>query len=178
MTNAELAMLSLVAERPRHGYEIEQVIEERGMREWTEVGFSSIYYLLKKLEREALVEGRLEQGQRGPARRVYALTPEGTRQLRKGVLEALSNPRPCNPSILLGRACLPVVSTAEAILALRRYASALRQHGDRLQQKQTNQQPLPYFVDAVFDHGLARLEAELVWVEAFIKRLEEHDGQA
>ena len=28
MTKAELAILSLVAERPRHGYEIEQVIED------------------------------------------------------------------------------------------------------------------------------------------------------
>jgi hypothetical protein len=58
MTNAELAMLCLIAERPRHGYEIEGVIQERGMREWTEVGFSSIYYLLKKLEREGLIVGR------------------------------------------------------------------------------------------------------------------------
>ena len=45
MTNAELAILSLIAEQPRHGYQIDQVIQERGMREWTEVGFSSIYYL-------------------------------------------------------------------------------------------------------------------------------------
>ena len=51
MTNAELAILSLIGESPRHGYEIEQVIEARGMREWTEIGFSSIYYLLKKLEK-------------------------------------------------------------------------------------------------------------------------------
>ena len=43
MTDAELAVLSLVAEQPCHGYEIEQVIEARGVREWTEVGFSSIY---------------------------------------------------------------------------------------------------------------------------------------
>ena len=51
MTNAELAILSLVAEQPRHGYEIENVIEQRGMRAWTEIGFSSIYYILKKLEK-------------------------------------------------------------------------------------------------------------------------------
>ena len=50
MTNPELAILSLIAEKPRHGYDIEQVIEARGMREWTEIGFSSIYYLLNKLE--------------------------------------------------------------------------------------------------------------------------------
>jgi DNA-binding PadR family transcriptional regulator len=68
MTNAELAILSLVDERPRHGYEVEQVIEERGMREWTEIGFSSIYYLLKKLEREGQTRGQLGEADRGPAR--------------------------------------------------------------------------------------------------------------
>ena len=31
MTNAELAILSLVAEQPRHGYEIQQVIEHVGV---------------------------------------------------------------------------------------------------------------------------------------------------
>jgi len=32
MTNAELAILSLVVEKSRHGYEIELVIEEREMQ--------------------------------------------------------------------------------------------------------------------------------------------------
>ena len=56
MTNAEFAILSLIVEQPRHGYEIEQVIEERGMRNWTEVGFSSIYYILNKLEIQFISE--------------------------------------------------------------------------------------------------------------------------
>ena len=42
MTPAELAVLGLIVEQPRHGYEIEKVIEDRGMREWTEIGFSTI----------------------------------------------------------------------------------------------------------------------------------------
>ena len=60
MTNAELAILSLIAEQPRHGYDIEQIIEARGMREWTEIGFSSIYYLPNKLEKAGLVESQLQ----------------------------------------------------------------------------------------------------------------------
>ena len=59
MTNAELAILSLVAEQPRHGYEIESVIEQRGMRAWTEIGFSSIYYILKKLEKAGLIAAEI-----------------------------------------------------------------------------------------------------------------------
>jgi len=79
MTNAELAILSLIAEQPRHGYEIEQVIEERRMREWTEIGFTSIYYLLPAQEAGTggLIEGQLEEAERGPAREAYHLTPAG-----------------------------------------------------------------------------------------------------
>jgi hypothetical protein len=50
LTDAELLVLGLVAEMPRHGYQLEQVIEQRGMREWTRIGFSSIYFVLGKLE--------------------------------------------------------------------------------------------------------------------------------
>ncbi|MDZ4159188.1 MAG: helix-turn-helix transcriptional regulator, partial [Anaerolineaceae bacterium] len=56
MTNAELAILSLLVERALHGYEIERIIQERGIRDWTEIGFSSIYYLLKKLKNKGLIE--------------------------------------------------------------------------------------------------------------------------
>jgi len=79
MTSAELAVLSLIVEKPRHGYEIEQVIQERGMREWTEVGFSSIYYLLRRMEQRGLIVGGLQQAERGPARKVYRPTPAGGR---------------------------------------------------------------------------------------------------
>jgi len=75
MTNAELAVLGLVVEQPRHGYQIEQLIEQRGMRRWTDIGFSSIYFLLKKLEHGGFIEGRLEKTERGPARKVYHPTP-------------------------------------------------------------------------------------------------------
>ncbi|HWI61463.1 MAG TPA: PadR family transcriptional regulator, partial [Symbiobacteriaceae bacterium] len=78
MTNAEIAIMTVLAERPCHGYEVEAVIEARGMREWTEVGFSSIYYVLKKLEAQGLVEGvAASEGSRGPARITYRVTPAG-----------------------------------------------------------------------------------------------------
>ena len=112
MTNAELAVLSLVAQQPRHGYEIEQVIEERGMRNWTEIGFSSIYYLLKKLERKGLVESHIEEAERGAARRVYRITQAGVKALRAGLHDALSIPRFHSSSLLLGLSNLPALSPA------------------------------------------------------------------
>lgn len=42
LTDGELTVLGLLAEAPRHGYELDRVIEQRGIREWTTLGFSSI----------------------------------------------------------------------------------------------------------------------------------------
>jgi DNA-binding PadR family transcriptional regulator len=177
MTNAELAILSLVVERPRHGYEIEQVIEERGMREWTEVGFSSIYYLLKKLEREGLVEGRLEQVGRGAARKVYQATPAGRQAWRDGVLETLSVPQRCYPPLQLGLSNLPAIPPAEAVAALQKYHAALTDRQTHVHTGWESQKPLPYFIDAMFDYSLALIEAELNWIEKFITRVEEQYDQ-
>jgi DNA-binding PadR family transcriptional regulator len=178
MTNAELAILSLVGERPRHGYEIEQVIEERGMRAWTEVGFSSIYYLLKKLEQEGLIEGQLEEAERGPARKVYRPTPAGYAALRAAILEALSTPQRTYPPLQLGLANLPGIPPAEAAAALRRYRDALATSRDEAKAKWESQSPLPYFIEAMFDYSVTMLEAEIAWIETFIKKVEEQNGQA
>jgi DNA-binding PadR family transcriptional regulator len=173
MTNAELAILSLVAERPRHGYEIEQVIEKRGMRDWTEVGFSSIYYLLKKLEGKGLVEGRLEEAARGPARKVYLTTPAGDEALREAILETLSAPSPCYPPLQLGLSNLPGIPPAEAVAALQQYHTALEERQVHVQGRRDEQKPLPYFVEAMFDHSLTLIEAEKGWIVKLIRRIEE-----
>jgi DNA-binding PadR family transcriptional regulator len=171
MTNAELAILSLVAERPRHGYEIEQTIEARGMREWTEVGFSSIYYLLKKLQAAGLVEGHLEEGGRGPARRIYGATPAGHAAQQAAVLGALSQPQRCYPPIQLGLACLPAVEPSQARTALDQYRASLAARLAHTRERWLAQRPLPYFVEAMFEHSVSMLEAEIHWVEGVVDHL-------
>ena len=176
MTNAELAILSLIVEQPRHGYEIEQVIETRGMREWTEIGFSSIYYLLKKLEKDGLVEGRTEQPEgRGPARKVYHVTRAGIIAFRKALIESLSTPKPHHTSFSLAIGNLPAIPPAEAVAALQKYHEALAGQLSNVQLRWEEQQPLPYFVDALFDYSVTIIQANLVWVEKFIKKVEEQN---
>ncbi|KPK91928.1 MAG: hypothetical protein AMJ88_12300 [Anaerolineae bacterium SM23_ 63] len=174
MTNAELAILTLIAEKSCHGYEIEQIIEERGMREWTEIGFSSIYYLLKKLEEKGLIEGRMErQAGRGPARKVYQITESGIEARRAGVLEALSIPQRAYPLLQLGLASLPGVSHSEALAALRGYKDNLTDRLEHVRSRWDESRPLPYFVEAMFSHSITMIEAERRWTEEFINQLEE-----
>lgn len=177
LTNADLAILSLVGERPRHGYQIEQVIEERGMREWTRVGFSSIYYVLKKLERGGLIEGKVET-QKGPglARRVYTILPTGKKSLQGGIVEALSVPQPSYLPFQLGLANLPAISPDRATQALHSYQDRLSERLEQIQERWEAQKPLPYFVEAMFGHSTSLIQAEMNWLTTFIRQLESQDS--
>jgi DNA-binding PadR family transcriptional regulator len=177
MTNAEMAILSLVAAQPRHGYQIERVIEERGMRDWTEVGFSSIYYLLKKLERKGLVESQLMDAERGPARKVYQATPAGREAYHDAARDALSAPRRWTSTLLLGLSSLSLIPPAVAVAALHRYCDAQAARRDDVYGRRERQRPLPAFIDAMFDYSLAMIEAEIAWVEKYIKEMEDQHEQ-
>lgn len=172
MTNAELAILSLVVEQPRHGYEIEQVIEEREMRAWSDVGFSSIYYLLRKLEAEGLVASRRQPAPgRGPSRRVYAVTPAGREAWKENVLQALAKPRRSPSDFLLGLANLPHLDPKTVAEALEDHAGDLESRLAHIEQRRAIE--LPFHVEAMFELTTAHLEVELAWIRRFSRRLEE-----
>jgi PadR family transcriptional regulator PadR len=78
--SAELLMLSLVEARPRHGYEIAKLIEERS-HGTVKFNIASLYPLLYRLERRGWLQGRWieKPGQR--RRRHYRLTATGRRVL-------------------------------------------------------------------------------------------------
>ncbi|MEZ4417019.1 MAG: PadR family transcriptional regulator [Gemmatimonadota bacterium] len=162
LTDAELLVLGLVAEMPRHGYELEREIEQRGMREWTQIGFSSVYFVLGRLDKLGLVRARAPEAPK--ARKTFTLTPRGRRALVANTLSALASYRPTYSSVLLGMIHWPVLGKAEALDALRARAEAVEKERARLDIIQLDQQPLPDFVEALFDYSIGQLEAEARWI--------------
>ena len=172
-TNSELAILSLLAERPRHGYDIEQTIEQRGMRNWTEIGFSSIYYLLTKMEKAGMIHSKMESSSgKGPSRKVYELTESGKETWQHAALAALAQPEPCHLPIQVGLSNLPLLPRDQALAALRAYLDTLEVTKTGLIARQAHQGvPLPYQVDAMFGLSQAMIEAEILWLETFLAEL-------
>lgn len=173
LTNAAFAVLGLVAEKPRHGYALEQVIHERGMRDWTEIGFSSIYFVLEKLQKAGLVVAEKPAGAK--ARKIFSVTPEGEAALVARTLDAIAAPQPTYPSILLGLANWPVLSSGVAMTALADREQAIGKILADVSARRAAQQPLPDFVDEMFAFSLGQLEAEQKWIAAAITRLGEKE---
>jgi DNA-binding PadR family transcriptional regulator len=176
ITNTDLAVLGLVAESPRYGYQVEQDIVARGMREWTEIGFSSIYYVLNKLENAGWLESQLAEalisGKRGPARKVYTLTPSGWAIYRTAVRQRLAFPRPRTADFALALANLPAVSPGEAREAIETQRAALAERllavrGKNIQDRKSAGN-LPPHVEALFSYSEAQMAAELDWLALFL----------
>jgi DNA-binding PadR family transcriptional regulator len=174
MRSADLAVLGLLMEQPRHGYQIEQVIQERNMRDWTEIGFSSIYAILARLQKQGYLQASLKVPQgRGPARKVYRITRSGRAAWKGATLEALSLPSEGGLPFLLGLVGLPAIPAQEAIAALRGYRDRLVERNGRVAARKSEAGPnLPLFLEGIFDYSLALAGAEIEWVEGFIERLE------
>jgi DNA-binding PadR family transcriptional regulator len=172
LTNAELSILSLIVERDMHGYEIESLIQERGMRNWTEIGFSSIYHILGALENAALIRSHaMPAPGRGPARKVYEVTTEGRERYEREVLAALGTAVRPYPGFLQGLAALPLLDPIKAAEAMASYRRGL---AARLQEVEQKDSPgLPFHVAAMFSYSKAMIRAESEWVAAFETSLRE-----
>ena len=80
--SAELLVLALVEERPRHGYEISKLIEARSGGALS-FHVASLYPMLYRLERRGWVEGRWVEKAGQRRRRYYKLTTEGRKVLAR-----------------------------------------------------------------------------------------------
>jgi DNA-binding PadR family transcriptional regulator len=75
-------VLALLAEGRKHGYELLGELSEGGYGEADQGG---LYRSLRAMEEQGLVVSDWERGRVGPARRAYAITPEGLEALHRSV---------------------------------------------------------------------------------------------
>jgi DNA-binding PadR family transcriptional regulator len=86
LTTPDLVLLSLLAERPMHGYEANLELERRQVRDWAGISRPQVYYSLEKLARFGLIRTtESDEPQAGPERRVFATAAKG----RAALAEAL-----------------------------------------------------------------------------------------
>ncbi len=166
MTDAELAILSLLLNGPQSDKDLHAEIEARGLRRWTAIGVSSMYYVLEKLERQGLV-------QRMPGdspTRSWRITPAGFGVLQTAVSDLLSTPHSSARGFELGLANLHVLKSSQIRSALYNYRQDLMgrlQHSQVEWEKEINGAS-NFQTTALYSHHLAMLETELAWLDEFI----------
>jgi DNA-binding PadR family transcriptional regulator len=78
LTTPDLVLLSLLAERPLHGYQANAELERREVRDWANISRPQVYYSLDKLARLGMIRAsESDEPIAGPERRVFATTAKG-----------------------------------------------------------------------------------------------------
>lgn len=167
MTDAELAILSLLAEGPSYDHDLNTQIEARGLRKWTAIGNSSMYYVLEKLERQGLVDKLSEDhGQRR-----FQISAAGIGVLQTAVSDLLSTPHSHDKSFELGLANLHVLKAGQVHMALQSRQQDIVAQITRLRQDR-EQANGSFQIKALFDHNISMMEAELMWLQSFLPEWE------
>jgi len=82
LTTPDLVLLSLLAERPMHGYQANLELERREIRDWANLSRPQVYYSLEKLARAGLIRAAETcQPAEGPERSTFETTAKGSAAL-------------------------------------------------------------------------------------------------
>ncbi|GAA3877811.1 hypothetical protein GCM10022381_20340 [Leifsonia kafniensis] len=171
LTDGELTILGLLSESPRHGYELEKVIEERGVRNWTALGFSSIYYLLDKLAGRGLIEAIGVAGT-GKSRTTFQVTATGHELFVAASLDALAALEPLRARVLVAVANTAGLPDSEVAKRLRERGEAVRAQLAEVRATRLRQQPLPAAASVIFDYSETMLMADAEWTARTLATIE------
>ncbi|WP_051161378.1 PadR family transcriptional regulator [Nocardia brevicatena] len=166
-TPLTLAVLTLLAERPRHPYEMKIAIRERHVDDVVKLRGGSLYDAIGRLERAEYVRraGTARAGTR-PERTVYEITETGREALNTLLERFLTEPVNEYPRFVAALAHLPALTPDNAARLLRRRAERLREDAadaSRMQAEYVTGLPRAVLLEAEYLHHLR--DAEITWLE-------------
>jgi DNA-binding PadR family transcriptional regulator len=174
---ADVALLGLLAEGPKHPWEISKEVAYREMRTWSDLSQSTIYKQLRSLEGRGHVEVR-EEPANGRMRRVYTITEAGRQAVADGVLTLLAVPETPRWAIDIATYNVDLADRDEAIAALESYAEHLRGRAECWASTEEFLRGLGCASHrwAITRRARHMIEGELRWVAEFMAELAGSDG--
>lgn len=92
LSDSEINILGIIRKGYKYGYEIEKFIEKEEMRDWTSIGFSSIYYVLGRLEKKGCINSGKDITANNIIRKIFEITEFGIEIFDQNVIRLLSKP--------------------------------------------------------------------------------------
>ncbi len=177
LSHVAFAVLGLVAEHPCHGKDINERIEERGMREWTAIGKSSIYGVLKNLKKKDLVDSWVEEEDNRIVK-MYQITPKGEIVLKSQIYRILYEFIGKNDQdFYIAFSMLPVLSQEEQIEAITNSLNTIRKNKKELEQMLNKNSKMPLNVRGLFVHPIKILGTDIEFLEWVLEEIKEGKGE-
>ena len=172
-------ILGLLAEDPQgdHAYNINKKIDERGMRDWTNIGvdisLSTIYRILDRLENKGLVESFSEEVDNRP-RNVYKLTNLGYSILKQHIYTVLKEfYGKKDEDFYVAYSMFPVLTKEEQIEVFTFSLNKIKKHKKELEDMLKANEVYPMNVTGLFKHPIMILQTDIEFLEWVLKEIDE-----
>lgn len=161
---AQSAVLGCLLPGPAHGYQLKRRLDS-GLGPIWHIAPSQLYSLLSRLEREGLIQGRLEPQGARPPRRVFSLTPAGERAFWHWATSPVRHARDVRIELLAKLYFLHRHAPTEIPQLLSAQVERLARLRDRLARRTRLPSDDPWLGGIAARFRLRQLEALLSWLE-------------
>lgn len=162
-----LAVLSCLAERPMHPYEISQTLRQRGKDQSIKLNYGALYGVVESLAKAGFIEARetVREGRR-PERTVYAITDAGVEEHEEWLAELIGTPVRDYHSLEAGLALVAGLAPDHVVRLLEDRVVKLRVElasvDEGLRIAEEMRLPEVFYVEAEFRRTMLRAELEYV----------------
>ena len=176
-TPLALAVMNLLMEQPMHPYEMKSRMKERGHDQVVKIKGGSIYDTVERLEKGGFIKSQetSREGRR-PERTVYAITDTGRDEIKVWLRDLVSKPVHEYPQFAAALAFVGGLTKEEVVRLLQMRTVGLEARiaaVDTQLKSLTTDLHLPRLFVVEGEYGLAMDRAELGWVRAMIREIQE-----
>lgn len=168
-----LAVLTSLAEKPMHPYEMASEMRARGKDQSIKINWGSLYTVVQNLEKHGFIAaaGTSRQG-RHPERTVYEITAEGREELTDWLHELIGEPRREYSSFEAALSLMGILPSDEVLALFKQRIRALevRLAGEEAALAKVLEH-LPRIFLVENEYHLAQVRSELEWTRALAAEL-------
>ena len=167
----ELHILGLLQSGPLTGYALHRIVVAHGEL-FTDLKKGNVYYLLERLAARGALQVTAEAGARGPRRErlIYTLTDQGRQRFHHLLREVVRTYEVAHSGVEVGMFFLPYLEPQDAIHLLQERREAVLAHRGLIEREAGGHAHLHQ--QLAQEHLLCLIDAELVWTERALQRLE------
>jgi DNA-binding PadR family transcriptional regulator len=167
----KFALLGLLAQEPRHGYDLKNAFEAMLGGTWP-LNIGQVYTTLSRLERDGLVDSEVVEQELLPDRKVYAITEKGREGLAQWLQLPASDSIRLKDEFFIKILVHQLVGSKDALPLIRKQVQIYMQKMAQLISLRSDSSLDPATI-LLIDGAILHLEADLRWLELCEERLKE-----
>ena len=179
LTNSELMILQVIsANNDISGYEINKYVKYAEYNIWADIGKTSIYASLKKLEKKQYIIAELDLNKKGkgPLPYKYNISKSGLKILYDEMIEILSSAGIRDRSFDLTLSALQLLPSGDVIKALENRISFLRLEFNRIKEEYNDRKDcVDLGPDLLYQHILSLNKTEITFTEKIMQQIKDQE---